>query len=344
MTQRQGSGRLLRKAPSMTETLPDLLNRANDRRAPLRARLAQENTDGWRLFHGTVEGRSGLTIDRYGSLVLAQTFHEPLSELELSTLVESFGDNLVYNHRGDRRTRFTRHTPHPKSLEPTVTTELGLKYSILARHRGLDPHLFLDLRVGRRWLRDNADGCRVLNLFAYSCGMGQVAASFGAREIWNVDFSGSSLRVGERNLTLNDPPKCEVRFVKQDAYPVVWQLSGMGVKGKRARKPHKKFETREFDLVLLDPPAKAKGPFHSVDLVNDYQSLFKPSLLCLAEGGTILATNNVAAVSKDEFESVLVRCAEKAGRPLQELDWLTPDEDFPSFDGEYPLKIALGKV
>ena len=291
-----------------------------------------------------MEGRSGLTIDKYGSLYLAQTFHQPLTEEELSQLVDRFQNHLVYNHRGSKRDRFQRHTPGPEALLPVTAKEFGLNYSIVARHRGLDPHLFLDLRTGRRWLKEHAKGCRVLNLFCYSCSLGQVALASGASEVWNVDFSESALKIGQKNLALNSLDSTRVRFVKQDVYPVVWQLSGMGVKGKRARRPHKKFEAREFDLVLLDPPARAKGPFHSVDLVNDYQSLFKPSLLCLAEGGRILATNNVAAVSQEEFETTLLRCAEKAGRPLRSLDWLTPDEDFPSFDGEYPLKVAVGRV
>jgi 23S rRNA (cytosine1962-C5)-methyltransferase len=100
-------------------------------------------------------------------------------------------------------------------------------------------------------------------------------------------------------------------------------------------------ERRDFDLVILDPPALAKGPFHTVDLVNDYQSLFKPSLLACAPGGTVLAANNVGSVSREVFGKQLERCADKAGRPLRGLEWLNPDEDFPSFDGHHPLKIAV---
>ena len=330
---------------NLTSSLTEMLDLADKNRADLYLRLKEEETDCMRLFHGAVEGRPGLTVDRYGDLVLAQTFHQPLEPEEVELLAERFGSRFVLNHRGGAKSeRFAHHRPTSEALQPVTAREFGLEYSIVGRHRGLDPHLFLDLRVGRRWLKERAEGQSVLNLFAYSCGMGQVAAAFGAEEVWNVDFSDSALEVGRENLRLNSLDEKNVRFVQEDVYPVVWQLSGMGVKGKRARKPHRKFEQKAFDLVLLDPPARAKGAFHSVDLENDYQSLFKPSLLCLEDGGTIMACNNVASVSRDDFESVLVRCAEKAGRPLQSLEWLTPDEDFPSFDGEYPLKIALAKV
>lgn len=322
-------------------SLSQLLDAAQAHRAKLLQQLSAEGTDCYRLFHGLAEGLPGLTIDQYGSLVLAQTFRDPLTAAELNTLETRFGDRLVYNHRGDRRERYSFHQPAPGALAPTIAHELGLKYSILARHRGIDPHLFLDLRMGRRWLQAHARERSVLNLFAYSCGMGQVAAAAGASEVWNVDFSESSLRVGEENLALNGLTGRRVKFLKEDYFPVIWQLAGLGVKGKRARRRFQKLEPRQFDMVLLDPPAKAKGPFHTVDLVNDYQSVFKPAWLVTAPGGIMLAANNVGTVDRQTFENVLTRCAEKSGKPFAQLEWLEPDADFPSFDGNPALKVAL---
>ena len=323
------------------EDLFELLYQAQLRRAELLAELEGEQTDCWRLFHGVSEGLNGLTIDRYGPIILAQTFRGPLTPFEIDALKERYGPGFVYNHRGSKRVSFTLHRLGPDDISEGICQEFGLKYSIKARHRGLDPHLFLDLRSGRRWLLQHSQGKSVLNLFAYSCSLGQVALSAGAQEVWNVDFSDSALEIGRVNLKLNSLPGERVRFLKEDVFPVLWQLTGLGVKGKRARRPFEKVEPRSFDLVLLDPPAKAQGPFQTVDLVNDYQSLFKPALLVCAEGGTVLATNNVGSVDRQSFAEQLLRCAEKAGRPLKSLEWLLPDADFPSFDGQHPLKVAI---
>ena len=57
----------------MSSTLTDLLATALAARAPLIAQLAAEDTDAWRLFHGTVEGAPGITVDRYGAVLLAPT-------------------------------------------------------------------------------------------------------------------------------------------------------------------------------------------------------------------------------------------------------------------------------
>lgn len=324
--------------------LKQALDQADSQRGALVRELEAEKTDCWRLFHGACEGRPGLTVDKYGELILVQTFRESLTEIEIAELRERYGSMFVYNHRGDRKTRFSLHQPDPRALEPHSAKELGLKYEILARHRGLDPHLFLDLRVGRRWLRGHCSGKSVLNLFAYTCGLGQVAVAGGASEVWNVDFSDSALLVGRKNLADNQLNQSVVRFLKEDYFAAIWQLSGVGVKGKRARRRFSKLKQRQFDLVLLDPPARAKGSFHTVDLIGDYPSVFKPALLSCTPGGQILATNNVGSVSKEKFEAVLLRCADKAGRPIKDLQWLVPDDDFPSFDNQHPLKIALCQV
>ena len=70
----------------------------------------------------------------------------------------------------------------------------------------------------------------------------------------------------------------------------------------------------------------------------------KPALLCTAEGGTLICCNNAAQISREIWADQLQRCAAKAGRPIRELEWIAPEDDFPSHDGQAPLKIALLRV
>ena len=46
-------------------------------RAELLPTLHAEGTDCYRLFHGATEGLPGCTLDRYGDLLLWQTFRDP---------------------------------------------------------------------------------------------------------------------------------------------------------------------------------------------------------------------------------------------------------------------------
>ena len=330
----------------VTESLEAALRRALDARAGLVERLALEGTDSWRAFHGTSEGRPGLTIDRYGELVLVQTFRGPLAPSELETIRGLFDAPVVWNHRGGPRTsRYGDFSPDDEhSTREFVAREHGVRFPIRARHRGLDPWLFLDLRAGRRCLARIAEGKSVLNLFAYTGSAAVTALARGAREAWNVDFARSSLDVARRSLELNALDPARLVTVEEDFFAAARQLSGLPVKGRGASRPYVRLEPRTFDVVFLDPPAWSRGPFGAVDVVGDYPSLLKPALFALAPGGTLIATQHVAEVGIEAWKDVLERGARKCGRPLAALEFLGPDEDFPSFDARPPLKIAVATV
>ena len=346
----------------MTDSLIALLTAALDARASLLTKLHAENTDAYRLFHGSVEGRPGLTIDRYGDLLLVQSFHSPLQASELTALEDFYAARLpgltcVWNDRSQANSRIGNALT-PAQLEiamlPRVMHEIGVSYRIQGRHAGQDPWLFLDLRAARRRVMQEVSGPTsgkntgksVLNVFAYTCGVGTAAAKAGAGFVMNVDFSDTSLAIGKENAQLNDLPH-RPRFIKSDAFAAMRQLAGIGqpdrVRGKRMP-PFPKLDARQFDLVFLDPPRYAKSPFGVVDLVNDYPSVFKPALLCVADGGSLIACNNVAEVNRDEWAELLQRSATKAGRPIRHLEWIMPEEDFPSHDGFPPLKAVLLKL
>ena len=341
--------------PAMSATpLIQALAAALDSRAALLQQLHAEQTDAYRLFHGSVEGLPGLTVDRYGELLLVQTFHQPLSPAQLAALEDFYAQTQpgllpLYNDRSAAHSRIGNPLPPQQlaqAMESRTVRELGVNYRIQGRHEGQDPWLFLDLRAGRRRVMREAKDKSLLNLFAYTCGVGIAAAHAGARHVVNVDFAASSLAVGKENARLNDLP-FRPRFIQSDVFSALRQLAGLGqakmVRGKRMP-PFPPLEARSFDMVFLDPPRYAKSPFGVVDLINDYPALFKPALLCTAPGGTLICCNNAAEVQRDVWLDQLERSARKVGRPIREMEWIAPEADFPSHDDQPPLKMALLRV
>lgn len=306
---------------------------------------SKEGTTCYRLFHGAVERWPSVTIDRYGDTLLFQTWRSDLNDDVVGQMADFVEDNL--NHRfyilwADRRKRgqVKRHWVGDVAPAEMTATELGLTYRVDPVHRGIDPLLFLDFRAGRRHIREHARGKKVLNLFSYTCGIGVAAASGGAKLVLNVDFSNRALSIGRSNAELNELTEPQFQTLQDDAMLVVRQFSGLGVKGKAKRRQYTRRSARLFDIVVLDPPRRAKSPFGAVDTVNDYQSLFKPALMCAKPGGRMLVTNNVASVDAGQWTESLKRCAIKAGRTIESVDMLAPDVDFPSMDGQHPLKMA----
>ncbi|HSX88456.1 MAG TPA: class I SAM-dependent methyltransferase [Pseudomonas sp.] len=334
--------------PSLDLALRAALNNRQD----LLGELHRQGTDCYRLFHGSQEGAGGLTIDRYGPQLLLQSFHQSLSRDELLQLAEQCQAGLaeelllVYNDRSRGNSRIDRSDPvyqaEPAALEDLIGHEWGLNYRVRGRHAGQDPLLFLDLRNARGWVKRHSAGKSVLNLFAYTCGVGLSAAAGGAREVVNLDFAEGNLAVGRENGALN-PELAPMQFIQSDYFPAIRQLAGLPISARRGQKlpAYPRLEQRQFNLVLLDPPAWAKSAFGTVDLLRDYQSLLKPALLATAEDGVLICCNNLAKVALSDWREQVLRCAEKLGRPVRDCQTLTPAADFPSMDGQPPLKTLI---
>ncbi len=327
------------------------LHAALERRGALLAELQAQGTDCYRLFHGSQEGAAGLTLDRYGPQLLVQSFHQPLTRDSLLALADHCNATLqqplqlVYNDRSQGHSRIDRSDPvyaaEAAALADLTGHEWGLRYRVRGRHAGQDPLLFLDLRNARGWVKAHSAGKSVLNLFAYTCGVGLCAAAGGARRVLNLDFAEGNLAVGRENLALN--PGLKMDFVQSDYFPAIRQLAGQPIARRHGQRlpSYPRLAAETFDLVFLDPPAWAKSAFGTVDLLRDYQSLLKPALLATAEHGTLICCNNLAKVSLEDWREQVLRCARKLGRTVQACEQLLPAADFPSFDARPPLKTLI---
>lgn len=333
-------------------SLDQALRAALATRENLLADLHAQGTDCYRLFHGSQEGAPGLTVDRYGPQLLVQSFHQPLATSDLHNIIDSVETHLgqpllpVYNDRSKGNSRIDRDPSlfqaDDAALEDMVGREWGLNYRVRGRHAGQDPLLFLDLRNARGWIKANSAGKSVLNLFAYTCGVGLCAAAGGAREVSNLDFAQGNLAVGRENGALN-PELPAMQFIQSDYFPAIRQLADLPISSRRGQKlpSYPRLQPRQFDLVFLDPPAWAKSAFGTVDLLRDYQSLLKPALLATADGGTLVCSNNLAKVEMNDWRTQVLRCAEKLGRPVQDCQVIVPAPDFPSQDARPPLKTLI---
>lgn len=84
------------------------LQQALGRRSPLFQQFQHENTDSYRLFHGSSEGHPGLTIDRYGPQLLIQSFHHSLDESTQQEISENMqrhfvAEEVVYQDRSQKK-------------------------------------------------------------------------------------------------------------------------------------------------------------------------------------------------------------------------------------------------
>lgn len=328
--------------------LLSLLQDARARRAPLLATLQAEHTDCYRLFDGDAEGRPGLTLDCYGSILLVQTQDAPLQEDEQAAIAElAAGEawTLVYNDcRGERQ-------DYANELDDNLLWEVqherqisegGIRYHFEARPQGQQVVLNLAQRAVRRRIHQAAAGKEVLSLFADTGSLGIAASHGGASFVQAIDHQDFRLRLARANAKLNSLPT-RPRSLHSDLFAAMRQLSGTGQAKVVRRKKMPAFpelEARQFDLVLLDPPVYAKSPFGVVDSRNDYPALFKHALLATREGGQLLCVNHANEIDGNAWLEQLKRSAAKVGRTVHEAQWIPLDQDVPAS----PLLAVLLEV
>lgn len=150
--------------------------------------------------------------------------------------------------------------------EQDVSYQLDFNASM---HSGL----FLDMAEARQWVRAQAEGKKVLNLFSYTCAFSVAAIAAGAESVVNMDLSRPSLNRGRESHRLNHHDMSRVAFFGHDIFKSWGKLKRLG----------------PFDLVIVDPPSFQKGSF---ELAKDYPRVVRQLPALLAEGGDVLACLN----------------------------------------------------
>ena len=225
-------------------TIIDSVLRAMDHR---RALVGDENQTAYRLFHGYAEGCPGLTIDRYGDVVLIASKID--SEDELPGLVEALVDQtrcstvIAKSHRyfnWNARALSVRALHGELPGNPVEVRDNGLRFWATP-HAHENNGLFLDARPARRWILDHSQDRRVLNLFAYTGSLGVAAAAGHARSVVHVDNKKNPLSIARENHRLNDLSIDNRGFLCGDVYRHLPRAAKSGA---------------QFDGIVLDPPPR----------------------------------------------------------------------------------------
>jgi 23S rRNA (cytosine1962-C5)-methyltransferase len=298
--------------------------------AHLLTALATPPAETRRLFHGRGRcwpGLEQLTVDWLQGVVLVSLFKEPeaaqLEALKQQLLAltqspaweQSGARTLLLQHR--YLLQSTTEWLVGEEIDELTIIEGGLLYRVdLGRKQNTG--LFLDMRYGRDWVRANAEGKRVLNLFAYTCGFSVAAIEGGAIQVVNLDMSSPALSRGRDNHRLNGHDLSKVSFLGHDLFKSWGKVIGKG----------------PYDLVIIDPPSFQKGSFL---LTKDYQRVLRRLPELLSPQGTVLACMNDPAFGADFLIDGVTREAPSL-RFVQRLD--NPPE-FPDADVECGLKALV---
>lgn len=246
-------------------------------------------TDAQRLFHGrghAYDNLSHVNVDWLSPIVLI-TLYQAVDDEWLMAEAKALKALISDCRSVQVQHRYKKFSPTDVLIgEPitnTVVEEQGLKYHIefgKAQNSGL----FLDMRNGREWLKQHAQGKSVLNLFAYTCAFSLNAIAGGATKAVNIDLSKASLSKGRENHQLNE-------LAKKQGKQVVFEGVDIFKSNSRIKKHG------PYDILICDPPSFQKG---SVNIARDYAKIIRKIPQWMNAGASLMLCLNSPDLD-DEF-------------------------------------------
>jgi 23S rRNA (cytosine1962-C5)-methyltransferase len=174
-----------------------------------------------------------------------------------------------------------------------IVKENGLSF-ILNVTDYLDTGLFLDHRITRDLVRNEARGKRVLNLFCYTGAFSVYASDGGADAITSVDMSRTYINWARRNMQYNKRYREGQEFIEADVLQWIETL-----------------KDESFDLIICDPPtySQSKKMEGDWEVQRDHPWLINLLLRGLAPGGVIFFSNNFREfqLNAEELHTALIK-------------------------------------
>jgi 23S rRNA (cytosine1962-C5)-methyltransferase len=274
-------------------------------------------SDAYRLVYGEGDRLPGLIVDRYADYLAVQILDQGMDRAK-EDIVDCLRELLApagIVARNDVARRKKEALPLEisviaGSVPDTVEFHMnGLRmYADLLR--GQKTGAFLDQRENYPAAARYASG-RALDCFA---GTGGFALHMAHRcdVVEAVDSSVQALAAAEINRKANDIHTVEFR--QADVFDL---LAGYAAADRR------------YSLIVLDPPAFAKGRHAVAMALRGYKEINLRALRLLDPGGILVTCSCSHHVSEASFLEIVATAALDAGRTLRVLERRTQSQDHP---------------
>lgn len=259
----------------------------------------EPSSDARRIFHGRgglYPGCEAWSLDAFPPVFLFTSF-QPVADDTLATIHHALTERWAQVAPGEPLNWVfqCRHESQPTTRlmagvvpEPHVVTERGARY-LVHLQKGQNHGLFLDMAEGRQWVREHAEGHKVLNLFAYTCAFSVVALLGGAKQVVNVDMSGGAMALGQQNHPLNGIT-AGASFLNHDIFKTWGRITRGG----------------PYGIVIVDPPSFQKGSFVAT---KDYARLMRRLPELLRPDGRVLLCLNAPELGTAFLMDQMQECA-----------------------------------
>ena len=262
-----------------------------------------------RLVYGEADYLPGLTVDRFGDVLVAQTLClgiERRKEMILSSLAD-----ILRSQGEEIRGVYERNDVGVRDLEGmeqsrgwllrggddstrAVIKENGILYGVDIEN-GQKTGYFLDQKFNRAAVSRLAGGRRVLDCFTHTGSFALNCAAAGAASVEAVDISADAIAQAKENAALNG---LEDRITFRESN--IFDLLPTVKKG-------------EYDLIILDPPAFTKSRGTVDNAARGYKEINMRAMRALGRGGILATCSCSHFMDTERFRAMLLDAARDAG-------------------------------
>ena len=292
--------------------------------------LRPEDLTCCRVIFGEADQMPGLTVDRFGTVLVAQILSvgmevrkEQLLPL-LARVLRADGqqidgiyqrnDAALRDKEGLEQGKGWLEIPgeqHPASTE-TEICENGVYYKVDFEN-GQKTGFFLDQKFNRRAVANIARGKTVLDCFTHTGSFALNAALGGAAHVTAVDVSESAVEMARRNAARNGLED-RLDFVCEDVFDLLPRLEREG---------------SPYDFIILDPPAFTKARRTAQNAMRGYKEINYRAMRLLPRGGYLATASCSHFASEAMFIKMLHAAAHDAGRQLRQIEVRQQAPDHP---------------
>ena len=306
-----------------------------------------EDFSACRLIFGEADGLPGWTVDRFENVLVTEVLSlgvEVRKAMLFRLLVEELqkddvGIGVIYE-RNESPLRLKEGLTQGKGYAAlpglrtdedglVEITENGIRYEV-DYVNGQKTGFFLDQKYNRRAAARLSKGKRVLDCFTHTGAFALNCAKAGAASVTAVDVSELALTEVQRNAALNG---LSVTPLKADVFDLLTELTAK--------------KCRDYDYVILDPPAFTKSNATAKNAFNGYKQINRMAMKLLPRGGYLATCSCSHFMYEDQFKRMLLEAAQEADVSLRFIEQRQQGPDhpiLPTVPETYYLKFYLLQV
>ena len=301
------------------------------------------DTSSCRLIFGEADFLPGLVIDKFSDVLVVESLALGIDRLKLDIIellkeaLAEDGINIrgVYE-RSDAKVREKEGMPRVKGFigEPFDTkveiVENGVRY-IVDVEDGQKTGFFLDQKNNRAAIHKLCKGREVLDCFTHTGSFALNAGIAGASHVTGVDASELAVEQARENARLNHLEDT-VEFICEDVFELLPRLEREG---------------KQYDVVILDPPAFTKSRSSIKNAVKGYREINLRGMKLVKDGGYLVTCSCSHFMDFDLFTKTIHQAADNVHKRLRQVEFKTQAPDHPilwAADESYYLKFYVFQV